>query len=542
MKRSITLVFSLLIIVSTLYHSKLHAQATANNTITVSLERLTGPGPLYQSVGRFAPTPTDSTERFYGLHEQTKRDLPNGYELLTIGTLATDFTQMAFSAIKRGLLDSAQYYGGWFSDDTPEQLARMTSDYVDTEVSMAYGEIEGKYYLIIDSDNDERFLGEDIIDIPAPKGDYSDLMNPTVYAARVEKLVNRQIVQDSAYFVISSLPGMTGIGTSEHRYGKITLDGEDKYIYLNNSFNGIQYRKELIEAIVTDTPFDGSIEQRGLLNGQKLEEEDVFRTAKHAYRLMDVDENGTQLTLEKLPLADVTVGTQIGLIAPKIEGWTLTDTLYTLKNSRVKLLDFWGTWCAPCISEIPYLKDAQLLFGAENFEIVSIASDTKQKVTPFVKEKGMNWTHIMEADAGTVVKDFKVSGYPSTFLLSEENEIIMKDTELRGPKLITNLIEVFDVSTEVVQKRLNQGNVIISLENDDYFSVVMESEFIEGKVTFYQLEKDSNMLQRGFNAAPGEYTLGINAKKANSQTSSLIVRTIKVTGELNQVIKVSLKK
>ncbi|OEK06998.1 TlpA family protein disulfide reductase [Roseivirga misakiensis] len=537
MKRSLSVLYTLLVVVSTL-----HAQSPSNNTIIVSLKRLTGPGPLSQSISPFKPIPTDSTERFYGLHEQAKNDLPTGFESLTIGTLTTDFPQMAFSAIKRGVLDSVKYYAGWFSDDTPKQLSRMTSNYVDTEVSLAFGEIEGKSYLIIDSDNDESFLGEKIIDVPVPKGDYSSLIEPTIYAASVEKLINRQIVQDSAYFVILKLPVMVGIGTSEHRYGKISLDGEEKYIYLNNGFYGIQYRKELIEAIVTDTPFDGSIEQRGLLNGQKLEEEDIFRTAKHAYRLMDIDENGTQLTLEKLPLSEVTVGTQIGLIAPDIKGWTLTDALYTLNNKKVKLLDFWGTWCAPCISEIPYLKDAQLLFGAENFEIVSIASDTKQKVTPFIKKRGMNWTHMMESDAGNVVKDFKVSGYPSTFLLSEENKIIMKDTELRGPKLITNLIEVFGLSAEVVQKRLNQGNVIISIENDEYFSIEIESEFIDDKVTFYQLDKDSNTLQRGFNAGPGEYTLGINAKKANSQMSRLIVRTIKVTDEPNQIIKISLKK
>ncbi len=511
-------------------------------TIRVKLERAKGPGPHFQSVGKFSPTPTDSTARFFGLHEMTKGDLPKGYESLSIGTLTTDFPQMAFSAIKRGVLDSAKYYGGWFSDDSPEELSRMTTKYVDTEVSVAYGDIGGQYYLIIDKNNDESFEGESIIEMPNSSGNYSAMMEPKVFSASVEKLVNRKIVQDSAYFTIANYPQMVGIGQSEHRYGSIVLDGEEKHIYATNSFYGIQYRKDLLEVLVSDSIFEGSIQHRVQLNTGKLEQGDVFRTSSFAYRIKDIDGEGLELILERVRLEEVQVGTQVGLTAPMIEGWTLDNKLLKLKNrSTIKLIDFWGTWCAPCIAEIPYLKDARELFSDQNFEIISIAQDTKSKVIDFVEKRGLNWTHLMENEAGNVIDDYKVSGFPSTFLLSSENEVLVKETSLRGPLLIYNLMERLDVTVEEVKRKLNVGNVILEVENGGYHSIELKADFTENKVTFYQLDKDSGVVQRGFNIEPGEYTLGFNASKEGSGYAKLIPRKITVTNEPNQLIKISLK-
>jgi thiol-disulfide isomerase/thioredoxin len=107
-------------------------------------------------------------------------------------------------------------------------------------------------------------------------------------------------------------------------------------------------------------------------------------------------------------------------------------------RGKYLLLDFWGTWCKPCVAEVPRLKEMYAKYQPRGFEILGIdnenagdgvtAEDLKEsleKVKTFVAEKGITWTHATpESSKEIAEKRFRVSGYPTLVLLDPQGRII----------------------------------------------------------------------------------------------------------------------
>ena len=105
------------------------------------------------------------------------------------------------------------------------------------------------------------------------------------------------------------------------------------------------------------------------------------------------------------------------------------------KNKYV-LLDFWASWCGPCMGEVPNLKAAYKKYKSKGFEIVSVSVDDDQDDWKYaIKENGMDWIQLLNGedleDSPAVI--YGVRSIPSTFLIDSEGTIIMRN--LRGDQL-----------------------------------------------------------------------------------------------------------
>lgn len=109
--------------------------------------------------------------------------------------------------------------------------------------------------------------------------------------------------------------------------------------------------------------------------------------------------------------------------------------LTTLKG-KVVLFDFWATWCAPCIEEIPDLKALVEKHGDE-FVLVSVSGDAvtgggdKKAVKAFVERHGINYIALYDDPEQSLTERFNVSGWPSKFLVNEEGVFLTHPTEKR---------------------------------------------------------------------------------------------------------------
>ena len=127
------------------------------------------------------------------------------------------------------------------------------------------------------------------------------------------------------------------------------------------------------------------------------------------------------------------------------EAYTLNGTNHKFsavrEESKVVLLEFWASWCGPCIAEIPHMKQAYERFKPNGFEIVSFTIDDDREDWELAsQEQKLPWIDLgMGPDAPAAVA-YGVTGVPKNFLVDAETGVILA-TDLRQHKLDEKLEE-----------------------------------------------------------------------------------------------------
>ncbi len=105
------------------------------------------------------------------------------------------------------------------------------------------------------------------------------------------------------------------------------------------------------------------------------------------------------------------------------------DVRSTQFKGKVLVVDFWATWCGPCIMEIPGYVELQKKYGADGLVIVGVSLDRKgpKHVKQFAKENAMNYTLVM-GDESVVEAFGGFDAIPTTFLVNREGRIVHKKT------------------------------------------------------------------------------------------------------------------
>ncbi len=111
-------------------------------------------------------------------------------------------------------------------------------------------------------------------------------------------------------------------------------------------------------------------------------------------------------------------------------------TLSDLKGKFV-LLDFWATWCGPCVTETPNLKATWETFGEDDrFVIVALSLDQAPKApTDYANKNDITWPQVYLGEWGKhpVMNDYAVRGIPSIWLIGPDGKIVAKG--LRGENI-----------------------------------------------------------------------------------------------------------
>jgi len=96
-----------------------------------------------------------------------------------------------------------------------------------------------------------------------------------------------------------------------------------------------------------------------------------------------------------------------------------------LKGS-ILVLDFWATWCKPCLEEVPMLNTLQEKYADKGLKVIGVTmvSGDAKEVKPVVKQAKMKYRVLMGDDDQTY--DFNIFGYPTTFLVTRDLKIFRK--------------------------------------------------------------------------------------------------------------------
>ena len=136
------------------------------------------------------------------------------------------------------------------------------------------------------------------------------------------------------------------------------------------------------------------------------------------------------------------------LIRPE---FAITDTDGQIRNikdwdGKIILLNFWATWCPPCLKEIPDFIELQEKYGAQGFQVIGIAVDNEEAVREYMSEVKINYPiMIAEFEALELASRYgnRIGALPYSVIINRESEISDKITgelsKIKAEKLLKKL-------------------------------------------------------------------------------------------------------
>lgn len=265
---------------------------------------------------------------------------------------------------------------------------------------------------------------------------------PADYEALIEKLRNfiktypkhRQV--DEAYYFLGTL-----------------------LIELQRTEEGI----EVLEELIRDYPFATYVEQSLLTLGlahdkisehpkadtlyEKLVNHPRYRSGRYAataQQLLEQDKTERTGEISSSPGMSPSPSRNrfVNQPAPDFRVMDTRGEELTLEQYRgqVVLLDFWATWCGPCIAEMPNLKLAYAKHRDRKFQIIGISLDSSiAPLEAYVQREGIEWRQYLDSTS-QIGRLYGVRAIPSTFLIDGSG--IVRRVNLRGLALESAVAEL----------------------------------------------------------------------------------------------------
>jgi thiol-disulfide isomerase/thioredoxin len=130
-----------------------------------------------------------------------------------------------------------------------------------------------------------------------------------------------------------------------------------------------------------------------------------------------------------------------GAESPQFALVSLDDPQVTYRredfDGKVYLIDFWATWCLPCVAELPNLHRAYETYHRLGFEILSVAMGDNREDIARLRETAwpLPWLHAFEPLGSDAVEQFEVFGVPKAIMIDRNQTIVGVDEDVRGEHL-----------------------------------------------------------------------------------------------------------
>lgn len=248
---------------------------------------------------------------------------------------------------------------------------------------------------------------------------------------------------------------------NNNRISKIryeVFDGEkvlNKYIPIRILKNGKQYLYNFPQYATTELLSSGkkySIAVNGkflhpaftainvALNSGKINKDSVAEKSgilhidKNDYKVIGIDPAKDVLVLDKIKTGMQSIN-QIGYKAPSIIGKDIiksnTVILADYKGKYI-YLDFWGSWCGPCIDQIPMLKNIYEMTSRDQIVFIGVATNEKNYEGPkdVIAKNNIPWLNVFSNSKNLIAQRYNIQSYPTGILIDPNGIIISKKETL----------------------------------------------------------------------------------------------------------------
>lgn len=165
---------------------------------------------------------------------------------------------------------------------------------------------------------------------------------------------------------------------------------------------------------------------------------------------MNVSKSTLTLVFIGLVATLIAQATELGDVAPPlaIDAWVKgeAETIAAGKGKKIFVVEFWATWCPPCITSIPHLSELQKKYKDKDVVFIGISTEAIDTIEPFVEKMGdkMAYTVAMDKNQETYkayMTAFKQGGIPHAFIVDKSGRIVwhghpMADLEQTLDKIV----------------------------------------------------------------------------------------------------------
>lgn len=224
---------------------------------------------------------------------------------------------------------------------------------------------------------------------------------------------------EQKYFIVLNL--------SECRIGTFAMEGKMYTIAAAMPTPRAVYDSQTVFSIISaKEKFPSSTNKLGFY---KVNETIV--AGKSKFKVKSISPSGDSIFIKYMGASGLKeTGYQKGFYAPEITSTTLRGSRFSLHpyHGKFVLIDFWGTWCNPCIALMPQLRKIHKKY--EKLILVSIACEDKGKavVKSAIKKLKMNWINLYDSFSGSepLIKAFNVTTFPTTILIDPNGKIVFR--------------------------------------------------------------------------------------------------------------------
>lgn len=310
-------------------------------------------------------------------------------------------------------------------------------------VDVLFGKTGERDIMLFDVNRNKTFLDDQVLE---KRNNYPvkvQLLNPgpkdsfrIIEKAKMELAVEGAKIDKDIHFVVHQ----------PYRYGVANIEGE-KYQFGNFNFSintsdpiTDKIRSLIIvkDSVMFPSVFDGPVRYRA---GDKI------YLGKHIYKFSRSNKIGDSLYLTYFSSTDMPYGVEVDQMAVPVEGTNImTNKMvnYSL-TGKYTLIDFWGTWCGPCLELTPRLKKTRELYNLNDLQIISVAYDENiSDVIEYATEHDMNWINLFEQNGSNkngLIDKYKVTSFPTLVLIDKSGIIVTREIGVDGYRVIEKYLK-----------------------------------------------------------------------------------------------------